>query len=104
MDIYDKKIDNLIKNMDDLNISDADKIKYLKLYSKILKEKQSEIENNFIIGTFISSLGLGTMLDISNIYLSILLFGTGIAISLYKAKEFDNDITLKDLNEYKRSR
>jgi len=33
-----------------------------------------------------------------------LLFGTGIAISLYKAKEFDNDITLKDLNEYKRSR
>lgn len=104
MDIYDKKIDRLISDMDELNISTEDKINYLKLYSKVLKEKQSEIENNFIMGTFISSIGLGTMIDISNVYLSLLLFGSGIALSLYKAKQINNDITLEDLNEYKRSR
>lgn len=109
MEIYERQIDRLIKDMDDLNISNEDKINYLKLYSIFLKEKQSEIENNFILGTFISSMGLGTMMNLSNPYLSALLFGSGIILSLYKAKEFNNEITLNDLEkindkQYKRSR
>ena len=104
MEIYERQIDKLIKNMDDLNISNEEKISYLKTYSLYLKEKQVEIENNFILGTFISSIGLGTMINISNPYLSTLLFGSGIILSLYKAKELNDDITLNDLKEYKRSR
>ena len=104
MDIYERQIDKLIKNMDDLNISNEEKITYLKTYSLYLKEKQDEVENNFILGTFISSIGLGTMINISNPYVSILLFGSGIMLSLYKAKELNDDITLNDLKEYKRSR
>lgn len=102
MEIYEEKIDKLLKDMEDLNISNEDKIKYLKLYSMFLKEKHSEIENNFILGTFISSIGLGTMIDSSNIYLSAILITSGILLSLYKAKELNKDITLEDLKQYKK--
>lgn len=104
MDIYERQIDKIIKDMDKQNISNEDKITYLKNYSLYLKEKQGEVENNFILGTFISSIGLGTMINISNPYLSALLFGSGIILSLYKAKELNKEIPLDNLKEYKRSR
>lgn len=104
MDIYENQVNKLLKSMDELNISNEDKINYLKIYSKILLEKKSEVENNFILGTFISSMGLGSLLNISNIYISSLLFTTGIILSLYKAKKLNEEITIKDIKEYKRSR
>lgn len=104
MDIYEKEVNKLLKDMDELNISNEDKIIYLKLYSKMLMDKQAEVENNFILGTFISSIGLGSILNISNIYISSLLFTIGVILSLYKAKKLNEEITIKNIKEYKRSR
>ena len=44
MDIYEKEVNKLLKDMDELNISNEDKIIYLKLYSKMLMDKQAEVE------------------------------------------------------------
>ncbi len=103
MDIYERRVDDLLNELDKVNISNEEKIKYLKIYTKILIEKKAEIENNFILGTLISSIGLGTMIN-TNIYISSILFGSGIIISLYKAKKINEKITINDIKEYKRSR
>lgn len=104
MDIYEKQINNFIEKIDKLEISNEEKINYLKIYSKVLNKRKDEIENNFIMGTFISSLGLGTMLNISNTYFSVVLIGSGIILSLYKAGKLNKNINIEEVKQYKRSR
>lgn len=81
----EKTIDEIVDYMNEENISKEDQINILKKYTKFIYDSKESIENNFIIGTFMSSFGLGFMLntiDINNVYISSLLIISGLIISI----------------------
>lgn len=75
----DNEINNLLKIIENKNREEQ--IKYLKAFSNLVIENHEKIENSFIVGTFISGVGLGLLLS-SDIYLSVGVIGTGVIISL----------------------
>ena len=95
MNNFNDEIDYFINKMNDKNITKDKQIKYLELYSKMLNEQREKIDNSFLLGTFISGLGVGNVF--SSPYLSIGIISTGVVISIIGYAKNYPDITLDDI-------
>lgn len=95
MNNFNDEIDYFVDKLENENISNLKKLKYLKLYSKLLNEQREKIDNDFILGTFISGVGVGNIF--TSPYFSAGMITIGIAISIIGYAANYPDITLDDI-------
>ena len=95
MNNFNNEIDNFIIDMKDKKISKEKQIEYLKIYSKVLNEQREKIDNNFILGTFISGVGIGNLF--TSPYISTGAIALGITISIVGYAKNYPDVTLDDI-------
>lgn len=95
MNNFDNEIDDFINDMDKLKISKKNQIEYLKTYSKMLNHQREKIDNNFIIGTFISGVGVGNLF--TSPYLSTGVIALGITIGIVGYAKNYPDIKFDDV-------
>ena len=100
MNNFNYEIDYFINSMKDKKISKEKQLEYLKIYSKLLNNQREKIDNSFILGTFISGIGIGSIFD--NPYLSIGMISTGVIISIAGYAKNYPDITIDDIKIMKK--
>jgi hypothetical protein len=105
MNEYDNIIDELIKRMNNNNISKDKQIDYLKNYIKLFENEYDNNLRSLTIGTFISSFGIGVLAFPQNeieISIGVLFILIGISISLInKNNSCDNNKEYDDINNLK---